>query len=517
MLRVRNPLSAIASAFNSLPVPQASDRWDATGTAWMRPASDRTAQLESYSQVSTLRQVVHSLSEDTSRVEWHMHRVRQRTSKNPSTCPLCDADNVDLLLDHPALARWESPNDFFTGQEFIEGFQQHVELTGEGYWVLDLVEAGDFGGPVEMWYARPDRMMPVKSKTEFLVGWLYRGPDGELVPLTHQQVIQLKSPDPIDIYRGSGAVSTLLTDIRASVKSALWTDNFFENSAMPGGIIEIENGLEDTQFRRLVQRWREQHKGVSNAHRVAILEHGGKWKDRSFSPKDMILTDLRQFSNDQIREAWGFPEFASGKLDNANRASSEASDAWYTQRLIVPRLDKIKMALNKRYLPLWGVTGRSVEFAYSNPVPADVESENATRLNKAQSFKLMVEAGVDGRDAMEAVGLPAMEWVRPERIMGGSGGGWGWNNRLADVADAVNASEDRKPSSTERMSPSGIASMAQKLTASVPERAALTWEEARGILNAAGAELNPSVPPPAPITPAPNPEKPPAETTGVEK
>lgn len=411
MLHVRSPLGVLASAFNRSPVPQASDRWDATGTAWMRPSSDRTAQLEAYSQVSTLRQVVHSLSEDTSRVEWHMHRIRQRSSANPSSCPLCDKDNVDLLTDHPALTRWESPNDFFTGQEFIEGFQQHVELTGEGYWVLDILEAGDFGGPMEMWYARPDRMAPVKSKTEFLTGWVYRGPDGELVPLTRQQVIQLKSPDPIDIYRGSGPVSTLLTDIRASVKSALWTDNFFENSAMPGGIIEIENGLEDTQFTKLIQRWREQHKGVSNAHRVAILEHGGKWKDRSFSPKDMILTDLRQFSNDQIRQAWGFPEFASGVLEDANRASSEASDAWYTQRLIVPRLDKIKMTLNKRYLPLWGVTGKNVEFAYSNPVPPNVESENATRENKAIVYKTLVDAGVHPDDAAAWAGLPPMRVV----------------------------------------------------------------------------------------------------------
>lgn len=419
MLTVGNPFAALASAFtNRLPVPQSNgDGVEAAGSFWMRPGADKLNQLEAYNQVSTLHQVVHSLSEDTSRVEWHMHRKRQRSSVRTSQCELCGKENVDLLEDHPALTRWNEPNDFLVGQEFREGYQQHVELTGEGYWIIDILDAGDFGGPMEMWYARPDRMLPIKSKQKFLAGWVYRSPEGELVPLEIRQVIPIKSPDPVDIYAGSAATASLLIDIRSSVRSALWTDKFFENSAMPGGIIEVPNIIEDPQFEKLLLRWREQHKGVTNAHRVAILEAGMQWKDRSFSPKDMILTDLRKFSNDQIRQAWGFPEFASGMLQNANRASSEASDAWYTQRLIVPRLDKTRDALNYRYLKLWGTTGRAVEFAYSDPVPPDAESVNAERDSKVNAWASLVNAGADPDDAARVVGLPPMRVVaRPNPV-----------------------------------------------------------------------------------------------------
>lgn len=416
MLRVRDPLAGL---LNRVPIPLAPASGGGGGSSrWWDRGSDRTAQMEAYNSVGTLHQVVHSLSEDTSRVDWHMHRVRKRGTGSASKCELCNKDSVDLLEEHPALTRWSKPNDFTTGQEYVEGFQQHIELTGEGFWVLDIVEAGMFGGPVEMWYARPDRMKPVKSREKFLLGWVYTGPDGEQVPLESRQVIPLKSPDPLDIYRGSGAVQTLLADIRASINAANYTSAFFENSAQPGGFLMIPTELDDIQFRKLLTRWREQHKGVDNAHRVAILENGMKWQDSSFSPKDMILPELRNFTSSQIREAFGFPEFASGILQDANRASSEASDAWYTQRLIVPRLDKIADALNYRYLPLWGVTGKGVEFAYSNPVPPDAEMDIKKQDSRIANYATLVGVGVEPDDAAEACGLPPMRHTAPNEPVG---------------------------------------------------------------------------------------------------
>lgn len=398
----------VGGLLNRVPVPLANSveqpRWGGLGLG----QQDRLAQLGAYGAVGTLFQVVHALSEDTSRVDWHMHRVRTGAARESATCPLCDKPGVDLLEDHPALRRWAQPNEFTTGQEFVEGYQQHLELAGEGYWVLDLVSAGALSGVADMWFVRPDRMAPVASATEFLTGWVYRSPDGELVPLTRDQVVQLKSPNPLDPYRGMGPVGTVMRDVRAAAASGDWTESFFRNSAMPGGVLEAPTAIPEPMFRQLLDQWNKDHKGISNAHRVAVLEAGITWKDRSYSPKDMILTDLRKYSSDQIRQAYGFPEFASGVLENANRASSEASAAWYTSRLIVPRLDKTRDALNYRYLPRWGVTGQGVEFAYSDPTPNDVEAENATRTSKAEAYAVLVNARVDPVDAAAVVGLPPM-------------------------------------------------------------------------------------------------------------
>ncbi len=404
---------SVAGLLNRAPVPLShrvdGPRWaSGFGTGGQDPLS----QMAAYGAVGTLFQVVHALSEDTSRADWHRHRLRTgKGRRDTSSCELCDKPGVILLEKHPALERWQQPNEHLTGQEFVESYQQHLELAGEGFWVMDIVNAGAFSGVLEMWPVRPDRLAPVASATEYLTGWVYRSPDGEFVPLLKEQVIQLKSPNPLDPYRGQGPVGTIMREIRSAAASGDWTEMFFRNSAMPGGVLEVPTALGQTEFDRLSDQWRRDHAGVSNAHRVAILENGIKWSDRSYSPKDMILTELRKYSADQIRQSFGFPEFASGILENANRASSQAATEWYTQRLIVPRLDKTRDALNYRYLKRWGATGQNVEFAYSDPTPPDVESENATRLSKAEAYALLVGAAVKPEDAAAVVGLPPMDVV----------------------------------------------------------------------------------------------------------
>lgn len=417
-VRIRDPLGAVASFFNRAPVPFVAERTYSSGNWFgIGGSGNKTQEMASYGSVGTLFQTVHSLAEDTSRVEWHMHRVRQRSASS-STCPECEKPGVELLPDHQALRVWSKPNDFTTGQEYVEGFQQHVDLTGEGYWVIERLDGLNF--PTGMWYVRPDRMQPVKDPINYLVGWMYCAPDGQEVALQLDQVVQLKLPSPLDPYRGMGPVQSLMNDIGGAAAAARWTEVFFKNSARPGGIIEAPSNLDDRQYKNLLERFTEQHKGVENAHRVAILEAGLTWKDVSYSPKDMILTDLRKFSSDQIRQAFGYPEFAAGILANANRASAEASSAWYTQRLIVPRLDRIGDALNYKFLPLFGSTSSNVEFAYSNPVPKDAEAENAERESKTNAYAKLVKAGVDPDDAAMVCGLPPMRTRTPEPIPQGA-------------------------------------------------------------------------------------------------
>lgn len=402
-------LGSLVDAFqprNSSPVPLSNQagRFSLFGGS----RDSKTVQMETYGSVGTLFQIVSSLALGTSKVEWHQHRKRQRAVTS-ATCQLCGQQGVSLLDTPTQFGNlWSKPNDFTSGQEFVEGFQQHIDLTGEGYWVLELSDLMGMEIPTGMWYVRPDRMTPVPSPKDYLVGWFYTGPDGERVPLGLNQVVQLKMPNPLDPYRGMGPVQSILADINSAQYSAEWNANFFKNGAEPGGLIKAPNMLDDNDFNRIRDRWNDNHKGVSNAHRVAILEGGLEYVPRAFTQKDMQFVQLREVSADVIREAYGYPEFAQGKLENANKASGKAAADWYTENLIVPRLDRIKDALNYKFLPLFGTTADSTEFAYCNPIPKDPEEENSTRDSKATVYKTLIDAGVHPEDAALVAGLPPM-------------------------------------------------------------------------------------------------------------
>jgi HK97 family phage portal protein len=389
----------------------------------MRPAGQE-AQMRAMGSVGTLFAIVDRITTAYSQVEWHLYRSA------PSGRP---EDRVEVT-SHAALDLWNQPNKFMTGQQFRESTQQHEELTGEQWWIPALHSSGL---PLELWFARPDRMEPLPDPEEFLSGYVYRSPSGERVPLGVNQVIQLRRPNPLDPYRGWGAVQTILTDMDATRASAEWNAMFFRNSAQPGGIVEVDKRLSDEEFDEFNMRWSAQHKGVSNAHRVAVLENGLKWQDRSFSMRDMQFTELRDASREIIREALGFPKPMLGTVDDANRANMEAADVMFARWLIRPRLQRTREALNTRLLPLYGATARGLEFDFDDPVQEDVESETKQLTARSSAAAALVAAGFDPTGTLSAVGLPKI----PFRGRAAAPAADDWDQAVAGLTGEIEAAQ----------------------------------------------------------------------------
>lgn len=397
---MRSPLRSLASLRNKAPIPYVSGRSNLS-IPWRAPTGAE-AQMRAMSSVGTLFAIVNRTSNATAQVEWKLYR------KAASGLP----EDRTEVTSHAILDLWEHPNKFFTRQELVETLQQHIDLTGEGWLVIARNQRSPI--PLELWPVRPDRIQPVPHPVDFISGYVYTAPDGQEIPLRVEDVIQIRMPNPLDPYRGMGPVQSVLTEIDASKYSAEWNRNFFLNSAEPGGIIEVPNGLSDTEFDELRERWNEQHKGVANAHRVAILEHG-TWKDRKYTQRDMQFVELRSVSRDVIREAFGAPAFILGEVGDVNRATAEASKVLFAEQLTVPRLERFKAALNNDLLPLYGPdAARMLEFDYRDPVPPDAEARNAELKTKAEAAKALIEAGFYAPEVREALALPEMAFGQPD-------------------------------------------------------------------------------------------------------
>jgi HK97 family phage portal protein len=381
------------------PVPFAS-RHQSYGHGLFGSNRGTTAELNSMGSVSTLFAIVNRTAKAEAGVEWGLFR-KAKSGKKEDRTP---------VTSHAALDLWDKPNDHYTQSVFVEAVAQHKQLTGEQWWVIAYDERSTI--PLELWPVRPDRMTPVPDPETFLSGYMYTGPDGQQVALRKEDVVFIRTPHPEDPYRGIGPVQALLTDLDAMRYSAEWNRNFFLNSAEPGGIIEVPNGLSDAEFNELRDRWNEQHKGVANAHRVAILEHG-QWKDRKFSQRDMQFAELRGISREIIREAFGFPKPMLGSTDDVNRANGESGERMFARWLIVPDLEAMKDALNNQLLPLYGPTSKDLEFDYVNPVPEDVDKDAIQLTSRSNAAAALVAAGFDPAGTLSAVGLPDIAFTPP--------------------------------------------------------------------------------------------------------
>jgi HK97 family phage portal protein len=404
-------LSVIRNVFNRSPVPLAPkterDVFTVSGSGRKTSADNMRRGMEQYGEVGTAFGIISRLAESTAQVQWHLYR--KRTDASPV---YREVEQRTEVTRHAALTLLRQPNPLMDWMEFAETSTQHYDTTGEFWWVCAFgsIRAA---GPIELWPMRPDRVRIVTDEYDALTGYIYVGPDGEQVPLTKDIVIQGRHPNPLDIYRGLGPMQALTLKLDSNRLAAEYNRNFFLNSAEPGGIIEIEDRLDDDEFRELTQRWREQHQGVANAHRVAILEQG-KWVERKFSMKDMAFPELSELSREDIREAFGYPKGMTGATEDVNKAVADANERMFGRYLMRPRLNKIKYALNNYLLPLFGEAAKNgLEFDFDDPVPEDREADSQDRITKAQALKLIVEAGADWDDALRIVGLPPMK--RDER------------------------------------------------------------------------------------------------------
>lgn len=393
--------------------PRTARGYSALSTTFVSSAGYE-AQMRALTRNGTLYAIVQRTIEGYAEVDWRLYRVprdgRRRYDSGYSTAQ----DNRVEVTKHPALDLWRRPNPFFTGYAFREATQQHEELTGEQYWVL----VKHNGLVTEMWPVRPDRMFPVPHPTKYLAGYIYRSPDGEEIPLAVDDVIAVRNPNPLDIYRGLSALASIMTDLDATTQASEYTSAWFRNGATPGGVIQAEQNISDEDFDIFQARWKETHQGVNNANRVAILEAGMTWQATSTTHDEMQLVELKESTRETIREAFGFPKAMMGSTDDVNKANAYAGEVLFARWIVKPRLVRVRDALNNFLLPLFGRSAEGLEFDFTNPVPEDDEIAAQVLLNKAQSLKFMADTGLfEAADMVSACGLPEMTELPEPRQM----------------------------------------------------------------------------------------------------
>jgi HK97 family phage portal protein len=399
----------IAATFlNRSPVPQAPKSGPAgifnVLTGRTSPTAEKMLRgMEQYGEVGTLFGIVSRISEVSGMVPWHLYRKNKDGRR-----VYREVETRKEVTSHAALTLLNKPNPLMDTMDLVETLCQHYDTAGEWWLVAYFHPSLRAAGPLELWPMRPDRVKIVTDERNVLTGYIYVSPDGEQVPLTKDIVIHCKRPNPLDIYRGLGPVQAISVKLDANKLAAEYNRNFFLNSAEPGGIIEVEDRLDDDEFNELVMRWREQHQGVANAHRVAILEQG-KWVERKFSMKDMAFPELAELSREDIREAFGYPKGMTGATEDVNKAVADANERMFNRYLVKVRLTKFKSAWNSQLLPMFGETASNLEFDFDDPVPEDREADSADRITKAQALKLYIEAGADWDDALEVLELPPMK------------------------------------------------------------------------------------------------------------
>ncbi len=379
--------------------------------------------MRCYGTHGTVFAIVNLLASSVAKPEWHLYRKAPVDGRVRYTTGDHGSDQRTEVVNHAALSLLLNPNQFQTLFEFIEASQQHIDLTGECFWVLDNSN-GQASFPTSMWVVSPARMEVIPSPSDYIQGYVYHGPSGEKIPLDMSQVIHTKMANPLDPYRGVGPIQAVLAKIDGMRYADEYNRNFFLNGASPDGIIQVDKRLSDNEWDEFTDRWRESHQGVTRSHRVALLENGMQWVPNSMTHRDMEFQQLLETMDSQIMEAFRMHKSMLGLVEDVNRANAQTAEEVFGSYHLLPRLDRLKNTLNSKLLPLFGSTGVGVEFDYDNPLPDDHEADNAELIAKAQAVTALVNAGYDQHDVLTVCGVADMELAEKPTQIPAAPPGW---------------------------------------------------------------------------------------------
>jgi HK97 family phage portal protein len=405
---LKNGVTALVKATERVPMTTSSATFKGAGLTFGEDTSKAT-QLSQMQAGPWTFAVISRIVQSLSAIEWTLWNGRRKD------------DRSALPDDHPALRLWERPNAFSDMIDFIETFQQHMELTGEAYWLVARDRSG-LGIPQELWVLRPDYIRPIPDPEAYISGWIYKIGMEEF-RLEPEDVIQLKFPDPKNPYGGLGPLQAMMRDVETEAAATLFQRNFFKNDATPGGVLEFEEGLSDPDYERISARWNRHHQGVANSHRVAIIEMG-KWVDRKISQRDMEFERLRKLGRDTILGGFGVPKSVMGISEDINRSNAEAGELIFARYVLQPRLRRIRAALNEFIAPMFG---ENLYFDFDNPVEEDrtllleeaTSGHRAGVLTKNEARRRLGEEKLEDEEAGSAVAglaFPAPEVQSSDRL-----------------------------------------------------------------------------------------------------
>lgn len=226
----------------------------------------------------------------------------------------------------------DQANPQMSALQFRETLAAHMELRGNAY---ANIERNDDGSVRWLWPLNPTRMdAPILAADGRLL-YRYWLPNGQSAMLTQDEVFHLRGLS-FDGIMGVSPIQYQRETLGNAMAAQEYGARFFGNNANPSGVLQAKNRLSEEAAKRLTRSWNDAHQGLTNAHRVAVLEEGLEWKQISISPEDAQYLESKKYSRSEIAGIFRVPPHKIADLERSTFSNIEEQDIDYAKSTIRP-------------------------------------------------------------------------------------------------------------------------------------------------------------------------------------
>lgn len=248
--------------------------------------------------------------------------------------------------DHPLYPLLHDvPNPEMNSFTFRETLMAHLVTWGNAY---AEIEWDSYTKVKALWPLRPDRMQ-VWRENDQIVYKYYLPNSAGMVTLPAYRVWHIPGLG-FDGLVGYPPITLAREAIGLSLATEEFGARFFGSGAAPGGVLEHPGKLSKDAQDNLRKSWNEMHSGLSNQHRLAILEEGMKWNKIGIPPDDAQFLETRKFQKNEIASFFHIPPHMIGDLERATFSNIEEQALEFVVYTMRPWLVRWEQSINQKLL-----------------------------------------------------------------------------------------------------------------------------------------------------------------------
>ena len=320
------------------------------------------------------------------------------------------AVDFEEVLEHPLLDLFKSVNPFMSRFQLWEQTELWQEMTGNAYWYLASAgKSSETTQPDQIWILPANQMKIVPDKDNFIKGYVYIN-GSEKIPYEPYEIIHFKFPSLESPYYGMSPCAAVAFAVGINNDINKFERTLMQNQARPEGVLTTEQGLDDDEFERLKQQWKDNYGGAGKVGKTVILERGLNYVPITFSPRDLQYMQGRKWNREEILAAYGVP-MSKVTSENINLANAYVGERQYGMDTIQPRVIRMEEILNED--SFIGRYGTNMFVAFENPVPEDKEF---TLRERESNLKCQLTSVNEER---KKLGMEEAEWGNMPLVGGG--------------------------------------------------------------------------------------------------
>jgi len=257
-----------------------------------------------------------------------------------------------MVTDHPLYALLhDEPNPDMTSFVFRETMMSHLLIWGNAY--AQIIRNGK-GEAIALYPLQPDKMDVERDERGKLYYVYSRYTDenpniknyGQIV-LWPEEVLHIPGLG-FDGLIGYSPIAMARNAVGMTMACEEYGASFFANGANPGGVLEHPGVLKDPS--KVRESWNSVYRGVSNAHKIAVLEEGMKYQQIGIPPEEAQFLETRKFQINEIARLYRIPPHMVGDLEKSSFSNIEQQSLEFVKYTLDPWVVRWEQALKKALL-----------------------------------------------------------------------------------------------------------------------------------------------------------------------